>query len=450
MDLYSPSRIASLNTPKQLQEAAADIGSEIATLEAIDNRSSLQEQGLRNLKASAALVMSKLESMGTGIAKGSDGRWRIMGGDRIENDPNDRPSDRKRAELLNRIQPDNTGVMQIGTINGKPVFAVDHNQRLESINRNREPADPNSLGAIISAHARNDLSGLSDRLKASLNENSVSGTEYTANREVSNQVVDLARAQNVASRAGMQMIDATGESWSIAQIKGDPTFAHKIKNYAFQESSMRIGAYTSTPIMIGSYIAMAREDVSNNLINLERLIQDTITKAFAVAIDNFALNGLPSPASWQGLLNVGVTSKTNSGKDEILSTDVATGDYAWGSLSAAALKVRQSNHSPVAAIMSPAREQTLLDSTDDQGRWLGAPPSLQNVSLLSTTQCGESKAIIGDFSKFACILRQGVTLTWSDIADEAFLRYQRLYLAYARLDFALLDDSAFHLVNITG
>ncbi len=240
MDLYSPSRIASLTSQKQLQEAAADIGDEIATLEAIDNRSSVQEQGLRNLKASAALVMSKLESMGTGIVKGADGRWRSHSGERLENDPGDRPTDRKRAGLRTDLGERYT---TFRTTEGNDVYAVGRGQRLSDVPTIEKGGhDIDAMGQIIRAQLTGDKSGLSPSLRSAI-DGSTSGS-YNVNQELAAMVIDIARARAVLVDAGMTTIGLNSDSLRIARVLTDPTFSGKLENQEFVESDITFGAIT--------------------------------------------------------------------------------------------------------------------------------------------------------------------------------------------------------------
>ncbi len=134
---------------------------------------------------------------------------------------------------------------------------------------------------------------------------------------------------------------------------------------------------------------------------------------------------------------------------DIANTDVSAAAFKWTSLSGAALAIKNRNHTPSAAIMTPTREHGLQESVDLQERWLGPPPTLANVAMLSSTQVPSNKVAIGDFSQFAMGVRTQMRLDFTDVGAGAFEKNQRVFRVYWRGDFALLDERALQIITLT-
>jgi HK97 family phage major capsid protein len=414
MDIYSPAKLQKM-TRKQLQEARADIVAEIADLEAVPNRSSVQELGLRNFKASLEIADETLQIHGDGSI--------ITGGM-----PSTGGTKARRSE--------SEKYMTLETKDGSTVYAVSSTQRLVDVPGCKPVDEPNALGQLIRASVLGDKSGLSAEVRAVLDESN--GVNYTIPSKFIAETIDLARAQSVLSNAGMLTIPIENDGAKFIRVLADPVFSTKIKNNDFAEDdSMQLGLVTVVPRMLGCLIRVAREDAEDSA-NFSTLVQRIITKAFAQSIDNFGLNGVPGTQSPRGLFSF----------SEILNTDFET--LTSTTVSAAALSVKNRNHIPSAAIMTVTDDHAISELKDSTGQWLGLSPALKDTSIYASTQVPANRFAIGDFSKFALGLRTSLRIESTDVGAGAFEKNQRVFAIYWRGDFMVLDHNAFQFGTITG
>jgi HK97 family phage major capsid protein len=422
MDLYSPAKLKGMSR-KSLQESRAEIHAEIAELEGTQNRSSLQELGLRNLRASFENASALLES---GHGSAIHGRL---------SDANNLEYPGKKSGLERRRESDQYSTLT-GS-DGQVAYHVAPGQRVVDVPGHKPAGDINVIGEVIRGALTSDYSGLSPEARAVLDESN--GTSYVMPQHLSSQIIDLARAQSVLANAGMSTIVLTGDNLKIPRVLADPLFSVKIKNDQFvEDESMQLGAVNISPKMVGTMIRVAIEDLED-AAGFSEMITAEITKAFAASIDAYGLSGETGTQSPQGIFSFA----------DIANTNVAAGNLGWFSLSAAALAIKNRNHIPSVALMTPTREHALLETLDNENRWLGPPPSLANMRYLSSTQCPAANFMLGDFSKFALGLRTGLRIDFSDTAAGAFERNQRVFRVYWRGNFSLLNEFAFQKITVT-
>ncbi len=432
MDLYAPAKLKSMGH-KQLQEARADIMQEISDLEAVRNRSSVQEVGLRNLRASLEIASDILAERGDGVLRAGGGS-----GGRPVHDPLELPRGERLRQERRQEQRDHARYMTYRAIDGSPVYAVGSGQRYSDIPGMTPSEDPHAIGNLVRAALTGNRSGLSAEVSAALSEGALTQGGYAVPSVLSSSVIDLMQANSVLVNSGMPVINLTSDNLTIARVTSVPEFSVKIENQEFDESDMTFGAVKIVPKMIGCLIRASLEVIEDGP-NFPALIEDTIAKAFAAQIDNYGLNGVAGTQSPKGIF----------AETDIASTDVAAASLSWLSLSAASLAVKNRNHMPSVALMTPTREHALLESVDLQDRWLGPPPTLANTTILSSTQVPAAKEIIGDFSQFVLGLRNGFRLDFTDVGAGAFEKNQRVFRVYWRGNFAVLDETAFQVINVT-
>ena len=155
------------------------------------------------------------------------------------------------------------------------------------------------------------------------------------------------------------------------------------------------------------------------------------------------LNGSGVAPQPEGLLSDSNINETGS-----------IGVLSYEDLAAAVKEVREANYEPSAVILNTGIHENLKilaggDGSNSAKNWLGAPPALEGVSMLSTGNMPSGKALVGDFGQAVLGIREDVRIESSTDAsfdDDALM----IKLAF-RFDVAALVSDAFHkLDGITG
>ncbi len=431
MDLYSPAKLKSMGH-KQLQEARADIMQEISDLEAVRNRSSVQEVGLRNLHASLEIASDILAERGDGSLRlGSGG----TGGSNLEFPGGSRLPTQRRT--------DSDQYTTFLDSRGNTLYAAGPNQRLTDVPGVEQFHSPRFMGALMVAAVTGRRDGLEPDLRAALSGGSLADGGITVPEARAPWWVDLARATSVLNVAGMQSMMTGAESVLITRVTSDPTLSLKLENEKFSETSMTFGGLTVYTRGVG-FTLIASHDLLENGANITNMIDNSARKATALGVDQYGITG-----SGAGNEPGGILSYTTAGY-EIADTPVATAAFGWESISAAVLEIENRNHVAPVAIMSPTRLHALLQQKDGEERWLGRPETLANVRFIASTQVPSDRVIVGDFSNFLMVVRNDIRLDFSDHAGEVFERRQRMFRMFLKLNYICLDVNAFQTLTITA
>lgn len=318
--------------------------------------------------------------------------------------------------------------------NNNEIFSVGAGQSLTSVPGFGEPDCEYPLGELVVAAVTGKRAGVSPDTMAAISRAS-EGSYLLAPKQYG-QVIDLARAKSVLFEAGATVIPMTGSELQIARVTADPEFDKKFELQAFHEdTAMKLGAIRIFPKLLGTIITCSRELI-DDAANAQGLIEATLVKALAVKLDKLGLTGVGAAEEMQGLLsypNVDVTP--------------TVGAIDWIKLASGALKVRQRNHEPNAAILGTTIDHALGMSVDKEDRWLGPPPPLQNIRRLETMNIDGSKAVVGDFSKFAMVLRTEPTLEVTREGGDHFRNHTIGIKLWMRADFVVFDEGAFQILD---
>ena len=312
------------------------------------------------------------------------------------------------------------------------VFALTPDQKWSNLPGIDRDESRHPLGDFVTAVVTGRREGLSAGVSAALGGGSGPGGGYLLPSALSSQVIDLARARSVLMEAGTQTILLNGDHLDIAKVSGDPAASVKVENGRFDDSTVTFSKITIQPRLMGIFVTVSRELVED-AANASQVIEMTMARALAAAIDKAGLDGVATASELNGILTDGDIDETDS-----------TGAIDWTKLAAAAKAVRDNNHEPTSAIMSVANQHALGMSADLQERWLGPPPPLEPVAMLHTSAMPDSEIIVGDFANFALGLRSAARIEVSADAGETFQRHQVAIKAWWRGNFTTLDPSAFH------
>jgi HK97 family phage major capsid protein len=198
---------------------------------------------------------------------------------------------------------------------------------------------------------------------------------------------------------------------------------------------MKLGKLTINPRLIGCMIEVSREQVED-APNAEELIQLTLARALAVELDRQGLQGDGSASAMNGILVNPDIPETGT-----------VGALTWTKIATEAKNVRLANHEPNSFISNTASNHEVLMSVDGEQRWLGAPPTLANVTMLESTHVPTAKALIGDFSRFAIGLRADMRIEATTTGDGTFEAHTVKIKIFMRGDYAILDATAFRRMD---
>lgn len=254
---------------------------------------------------------------------------------------------------------------------------------------------------------------------------------------LSGSVVDLARAQSVLVRAGIQVARLeSGDSNVFARIEDEPTPEVKSElgtgdgQEAFTSQAYTIGGTNLVPRTVGFIVECSRE-LAEDAPNFVRMIEAQMARTMAVQLDKYGLVGMGGSSA--GLLTYTEIEKTTG-----------VGAIQWTDLSGAVTDLRELNYEPNAIIMHPSVHDAVMNTYATEFGWVEAPPSIRGKEFYHTTNCDSGKAIIGDFSKFMLGIRTDMRIEVSTEAGEMFEKHGVRIKVTVRADYGLLDKKAFH------
>jgi HK97 family phage major capsid protein len=257
---------------------------------------------------------------------------------------------------------------------------------------------------------------------------------YTVPAPLAAEFIDRLRAEMVLNRAGVRTVPMTSKTLSMARVEADATIAWHAENALINASDPTFGAATLTAHTVLCLVKMSLE-LSQDSVNINEILSQTITRAMAVEIDRAGLmsdGGDDSPTGVANFSNrntvTGIGGLTNydkfiDGIGKLLNENVplssvgpiVIGTQAWTDLA----KTKDDVHRPL--IRPPELTMPFLTTTGAQ----------------TTNTAGEPTGSTGFVANWADLLfgiRQDISIR---ILSERFLgdNLQVGVLAYARCDF---------------
>jgi HK97 family phage major capsid protein len=256
---------------------------------------------------------------------------------------------------------------------------------------------------------------------------------YLFGDEFSSLVIDYARNKSAAVQAGMATIPwQNSDTLNIARIVADPTFAVISENTEIPEQSLTFDMVSLRAKKIACLISASRE-LMEDAVNCAQIIEQTLSRALAVALDRIALTGIPTDP-------VGLANYPG------VSVGTSTGNITWELLHGAVVAVREGNFEPSAYITSPTIAGALdVIKASTAGVWMGPPPSLKNVPRFETKNAA-GYVFAGDFSQLALGIRREGSIELSNQAGTSFAKHQTFIKLVFRGDVAVLNSAAFRVL----
>lgn len=252
-------------------------------------------------------------------------------------------------------------------------------------------------------------------------------------------------------QAGMPIVpleEVHGKNYTTAVLSAVPTAAWRAEAGSVAESDPAFTGVVATPQSLSFYVQLSRELFADS-VNLVPALLLAIGQAMAVALDLAGLRGSGTAPTPRGILNTsGIQAVTNGANGTSL--------VSYANLFSALQALLQANApTPGAAIMSPRSLVKLGGLADSTGQPLRVPSMLEPVKLLTTSQIPNnltvgtssdcSEIYLGDFTKMALMLREGLSV---QPLSELFAGTGQLaFMCHCRADFSIFYPAAFALVT---
>lgn len=291
------------------------------------------------------------------------------------------------------------------------------------------------------------VGGKTDVERRALSEGSDSSGGYTVPDVLSSTLIDLARANSVAIRAGAQSIPLTSDSNSIAKLASDPTPAWRAEAGTVATSDPTFDRIQLTPRSLAVQTLVSAELMEDSL-NLVTELPRILAAAMALELDRVALLGSGTAPEPRGVANtVGIGTYAQNAPST-----------SYGNLSRARTGILTANCGPVSAfIMHPRDEGEFTEMSDGQGQPLQMHPNITNVPWLTTTAIpvnggtgtDESTIFAGNFSRLLIGIRSDIRVEVLKTSAYAS-NLQYTLLAHMRADVAVTHPGAFYTLTGVG
>ncbi|BCA60056.1 phage major capsid protein [Sphingomonas sp. HMP6] len=339
------------------------------------------------------------------------------------------------------------GIETWRTDNGERVPVLGREQRIaDFVPAERSAASDIGLGRFIGAligGPKNDLE------RRALAEGSVSTGGAFLPAPLATEVIDHARIENVAFKAGVRTVPMANKTMRMAKVISDPVPSWRAENSLIAESDPVFGDMSMDAKSLAVRFVVSRE-LLEDTPNMDALLRSTMAAGFARGLDDAIFFGTGTGNQPLGLANTpglqSVSMGTNGG---------ALAGYA--PFLDAMFALQAVNEGKVDAIvLAPRSNRVIAGFVDSQGQPLQPPPLLANVPFLSTngiptnqtqgTANNASSAFLGDFSQVLVGIRTQLQIT---VLNERFAEYGQVgFIGWLRADVQVARPAA--LAKIVG
>jgi HK97 family phage major capsid protein len=250
--------------------------------------------------------------------------------------------------------------------------------------------------------------------------------------------------------AGIAVMDRGAKNYRIAAISTIPTASWRTEGGALAQSDPVFRAVDINPKSLSFQFKVSRELLSDTA-NLEAALFAAIAQAFAKELDRAGLRGSGVAPEILGISNTtGIQPVANGANGASLATT------AYQNLISAFLAILNADApAPTAAIMSPRSMMGLAGLLDTTNQPRRQPAILDTCKFIATSQIPNnltvgtsndcSEIYVGDFSKFAFFMREGVSI---QLLKELYAGTGEIgFACHTRVDAALMYPAAAALVT---
>lgn len=216
--------------------------------------------------------------------------------------------------------------------------------------------------------------------------------------------------------AGIAILGEGAKSYRIAAVNAIPTAAWRNESGTLATSEPTFRSVDLVPRSLSFQFKVSRELLAD-AAGIDVALFTAIAQAFAAEMDRAGLRGSGTAPEIKGILNTaGIQAVTNGANGASLNTSI----YYANFITAMQSILTANAPMPTAAIMAPRSFATLaglLDSTNQPRRrppvldtWKFVPTSQIPVNLTVGTSNDCTELYVGDFSKLAFFMREGVSV----------------------------------------
>lgn len=314
------------------------------------------------------------------------------------------------------------------------------------------------VGDVLHGILLNDLSGLPSEVRNAISTGADTAGGYMFAPAMSQQVIDLARANMVTVRAGAVTLPMNTGEMQFARLDSDATITTRGELGAVTASTPGFGRYTLKPKTIAALVPVSME-MLEDVPNAGQVIEQALINAIAVEADRQMLEGTGASAQILGIANnTGINSATGIGTPT-----------TYAEVSTAVRDVFNSNFAGDASdlawvsnpLMSGTYDQLVTGVAGDSTPLLPTPwvSQLQRLhtTSLAANSSSEYNSIVGAFSEMLIGMRtSGVVIDVLDsgsVTDEnsdswnATTQFMRFIRARIRVDMLLMQPSHFSVMS---
>lgn len=308
-------------------------------------------------------------------------------------------------------------------------------------------AYPNSEGLSLGRYVRGMVTGDwrgAEREREEYRALSTSTGTVLIPKELSAEVLDLARNKSVLLNAGVPLVEMTSNNLTLAKIDEDPDFGFKAELQPVDATDFSFGKAELKARTAYGLLKVSLE-VLHSAQNLEAVLKNAMAGAMARIIDQACLFG------------AGGVEPTGVLLLDTINKITATAPFkAYEPYIRALSKIRQNNGEPTFWCINAREDERLNLSQDGEGKPVEIPACLANLTRLVSNQlpantgAGQNESISAMFDPAALAIGQQVPLTVkvSDTAGDA-LSTGAVYLAiYSMLDVCAINPK--HICRIDG
>ena len=247
--------------------------------------------------------------------------------------------------------------------------------------------------------------------------------------------------------AGVAILEEGAKSYRIPAINAIPTAAWRSELGALATSEPTFRSVDLVPRSLSFQFRVSRELLAD-AAGIDVALFTAIAQAFAAELDRAGLRGTGTAPEIRGILNTsGIQSVANGANGASLNTSIFYANFITAMQSILTANAPM----PTAAIMAPRSFATLaglLDTTNQPRRrppvldtWQFVPTSQIPVNLTVGTSNDCTELYVGDFSKVAFFLREGVSI---QRLNELYAGTGEIgFACHTRVDLGVLYPAAF-------
>ncbi len=242
------------------------------------------------------------------------------------------PSNGVTPPALNPVDPQNGGLINhphkfsngigfhtgVGGDNGGvvPFRNVATGEVINGVRGSRPLFNENAglpVGDVLHGILLNDLSGLPAEARNAVSTGVDTSGGYMFAPAMSQQVIDLARANMAAVKAGAVTLPMASGEMQFARLNSDATITTRGELGSVTASTPGFGRYTLKPKTIAALVPVSME-MLEDVPNAEQVIEQALSNAIAVEADRQMLEGSGASAEILGVVNnSGINSATAIG-----------------------------------------------------------------------------------------------------------------------------------------